>query len=291
MAVKLNWAFGTAKAPSTVAGVPLRAGYLSPAQLAVIDRQNDIRFNMVPICAEAMRYAHVAAMANHGLALSSTGRYRTWAQQTGEFRVRWSTTKQKWNDGTYVTTTFEGQTWYLRAGYDRIGAPRADGVGIPHCLGIADDMCRGDGRSFNDTELNQLFALMPVFGFKWQATTKTDPERWHVQWVAGDDIPPGVAFFRAEAVKVAASMPSRPIIGMGSVGPLVRVVQQYLKDTADESIKVDGQWGPATQGVWDRYARWCGLDNDGRVNAGDWDNIAWNMHTWEPLYAAGFPRP
>lgn len=90
----------------------------------------------------------------------------------------------------------------------------------------------------------------------------------------------------------------RPIIGMSSRGPLVKAVQSFLIDKANQGTVVgnpDGIWGPRTQLAWTNFVIWTNavhpgaMTTDGNVDGVDWNVIAWNDGGWQRLYSAGFP--
>lgn len=97
----------------------------------------------------------------------------------------------------------------------------------------------------------------------------------------------------AEPVKL------RPTIGLGSRGPLVKAIQEFLTERANQGEVVgnaDGIWGPRTQLAWSNFVIWTttlypgSMTTDGNVDGIDWNLVAWNDGGWERLYAAGFPR-
>lgn len=91
----------------------------------------------------------------------------------------------------------------------------------------------------------------------------------------------------------------RPVIGVGSHGPLVAAVQSFLVEKANQGEwvgAVDGQFGPRTRLAWLNFVIWTNtvhpgsMTADGSVDGVDWNVIAWNDGGWDRLYAAGFPR-
>lgn len=91
----------------------------------------------------------------------------------------------------------------------------------------------------------------------------------------------------------------RPRIGLRSTGPLVKAVQTFLIEHANQGAVVgnpDGQWGPRTDLAWSNFVIWTTISHpgsmttDGFVDGVDWNLIAWNSGGWTDLYAAGFPK-
>lgn len=91
----------------------------------------------------------------------------------------------------------------------------------------------------------------------------------------------------------------RPRIGLHSTGPLVKAVQVFLIEHANQGAVVgnpDGQWGPRTDLAWSNFVIWTTISHpgamttDGFVDGVDWNVIAWNSGGWNDLYAAGFPK-
>jgi len=287
------YVFGTTKPPTTP--VPILNGKIPDTQLKDV---GDGRGKMLALPAEAMGYLHIM-MLQRGYKITTTGRYRSYAQQVSLFLQRWSETRQynfiRNGVPQYVTTTWNGKTWYLKTGAARAAKPGTS----PHGMGCADDVAElrllpnGTWGTFSLSNacLDVLIEVAPICGFKWQATTQTPVERWHLQWVMGDALPPAVQWFRA--VKAAAEQAKAlPVVKLGTTNTLAAEVQKIINADTGTSLKIDGNFGPYTLAAWNNFALKYKLPADQMVDDKvDWDTLAWVGGGWERLFAAGYPRP
>lgn len=195
-------------APSVIRDLP--PGDIPDALLfEVDDHSRGVRDNrmwlMAELPARAMRALHAECL-DHGILLSSTGRTRSFAQQYDLFLSRHDPVTQAvyntlpaqggqrrlWPE---AVTTFHlaSQWWRLRPG---VAAAAIPSYTAPHVLGCADDtaeVVNGTLVGLRPATVQWLYGVAPLFGFRWSLTA----EPWHLQWVAGDTLPPAVVFYEA----------------------------------------------------------------------------------------------
>lgn len=184
--------------PTLVAAQP--NGEMAPAMLYPVDEMNGIFYKMAELPARGMRALHAAILKDLGVNLQSTGRYRTLAIELAEFIKRYENvskavydtldgTRRIWSDA--VTHGFPTIYFRLRKGFAEAAAPGRS----PHGWGCADDLALPDGPDpgdlldpLNATVLDWLYTHETEYGF----AHSTPRENWHVQWFAGDTVPPKV---------------------------------------------------------------------------------------------------
>lgn len=131
---------------------------------------------------------HLAADAYHALRAqafadgvkpfkptSAGDTYRSLAMQRAGFLARY----QKEPIAGASTRSWDGVTWYLRAGLAPMAAPGSSN----HNLGIAVDVWSAYGE-------RQAWMLANCGRFGWSWEVQSEP--WHIRYVAGDKVPPAV---------------------------------------------------------------------------------------------------
>jgi len=212
------------KPPSAIAKQP--NGAVADALLDVVDRPEPI-WKMAALPARGMRAMHAAIKADLGITLFSTGRGRTLSQQWAIFggplaRYRpcskeefdkntakddeltkfWPTSERLKVAALLPTAVIPAAEHWTKIQLQNGKFPATAAVPgtSPHGFWCADDLAMANGDPITDQVAEWLFTHELAFGF----AHGTRSERWHVQWVVGDTVPPAVAAFDGGTTHVDA---------------------------------------------------------------------------------------
>lgn len=231
---------------------------------------------MLPLASYGMQAMHLAA-SREGIALRTTGRYRSLERQTEVFQERYT------QDNTgRPSKLWKGERWFLKPGMVRVATPGTSN----HGRGLADDLATANGAgkiaSIGDRELLWLRDNAEQFGFGLEARD----EPWHWHWIARDSLPPRAAkelaaagitvdlasgaadegrpagFAGVAATQLTPAPP--PTIAEGSTDAhVVRWLQQVMVEHGWYTGPVDGTFdGDVTDAV-KRMQHQLGLFDDG----------------------------
>lgn len=234
-----------------------------------------------------------AAAKEDGYVLGHVGAYRPYDQQLSLFKDRY--VKGDSGDPRKITRKFNGETYMLKAGMAPAGSPGTSN----HGWGLAIDAALiVDGKTIQITSdpdgkgplksgLDWLMANADKYGYSWEIKEGAQAEAWHIRYYPGDDIPEAVAAHHAakggsSAPAVAPATPApapasakkavnpTPNLKRGDKGDIVKKFQtEMVKDGFQ--VKVDGDYGQATEKVVKEFQKKHGIPETGTVDAKFWE--------------------
>jgi peptidoglycan hydrolase-like protein with peptidoglycan-binding domain len=253
---------------------------LLDASVLAVSNVRGLRLNIVSV--RKFNALQNAAIRD-GVALSSTGDYRTLAQQISLLQQR--------ADPGYIAgrpwyRTWNGQTWSGKPGTAQVATPGTSNHGDGRSRDFA-EMVNGDTipDSLTTRAKQWLAANAPRFGIYFE----TESEDWHGTDYDGDVI--AQAVLDEEGGMTGSPIPAfDPVNGMFSLYPLNPNKDQiWLKDPhfksdlvaylqgvlrkAGYSVYIDGDFGPKTDTVVKQFQKDKQLTVDGRVGPKTWAKI------------------
>lgn len=194
--------------PSVISHQP--NGAVDVSLLERVDEKTGYIWLMASLPARGMRAMHAAIKAQFGVQMTSVGRGRTFQTQKDIFEFRHNCVTQN----TYQTTpsivgTSNKKIWPAALQYGHpyiyfVLKPGFASAAVPgtsfHGMWCADDMALPDGPDadlspdsigYRQDILGWMYTHEREYGFAHSLTS----EPWHVQWIAGDTVPPAVAAY------------------------------------------------------------------------------------------------
>jgi hypothetical protein len=230
-------------------------------------------FVLVEPAARAMN-ALVKAAAADGVVISATGTYRTYDRQEALFLDRYTTKRL---DGR-PTRVWNGTTYWQKPGTAMAAVPGTSN----HGWGLAVDFAtvrNGQVVSLSSKELKWLAKNGPKFG--WWNTVSS--ENWHWTYCLGDAVPKAVRDLDGEPAAAPASTKKAPPAGMGEAIAAARKKVLRRGDKGNDvfwlqvalnnhgaGLKVDRDFGPATERAVRKFQKDKGLTVDGVVGRQTW---------------------
>lgn len=225
---------------------------------------------LVAPAARAWR-ALTAAAQKAGYTLKATSAvdsYRPYDVQERIFRQRFTTTP------TGRTSRYwQGRTWYLKPGYALAAVPGTSNHGWGLAVDTGEELDGDPGtESLSRRTLNWLIANAGAYGWSWEVQS----EPWHIRYVAGDNIPAAVLAYERGAPAPAPS-PNQGvcdvkvrILKRGDKGGTVKSLQALLNAKSGSNLRIDGDFGPATDRQVRAVQRFFGVSVDGVVGSVTW---------------------
>lgn len=235
-----------------------------------------------------------SAAKKDGYILGHVGAYRPYDQQLSLFKDRY--VKGDSGDPRKITRTFNGETYMLKAGMAPAGSPGTSnhgwGLAIDAALIIDDRTVQitadPDGKGPLKSGLDWLLANANKYGFSWEVKEGAQAEAWHIRYYPGDAIPEAVTAHHAAKAGAPAPAPASepapapapvsakkksnptPDLKRGDKGDMVKKFQtEMVKDGFE--VKVDGDYGIATENVVKEFQKKHGIPATGKVDAKFWE--------------------
>lgn len=276
------------KLPKDLKGI--ENGKLTPDMLVDIKPSG----KMHKLAAQAWEAMRQAAKAD-GYSLCHVGAYRPFEDQLALFKERY--VKGDSGDPRKITRTWKGEVYMLKPKYAPAGSPGSSnhgwGLAIDAALLVDGKITQittdPDGKKGPlDSGLDWLMENADKFGYSWEIKEGAQAEAWHIRYYPGDAIPAAVQEFltgksgaapvQAASVAAPAAAPAEekkkgnptPNLKRGDKGnPVKRFQEEMVKDGFQ--MKVDGDFGPATEKLVREFRKKHGLPDGVTVDAGFWE--------------------
>ena len=232
-----------------------------------------------------------AAAKEDGYILGHVGAYRPYDQQLSLFKDRY--VKGDSGDPRKITRTFNGEKWMLKPRYAPAGSPGTSnhgwGLAIDAALVVDGRTVQitadPDGKGPLKTGLDWLMKNADKYGFSWEVKEGAQAEAWHIRYYPGDDIPEAVtAHFggvTASAPVAASPAPApapalkkvanpTPDLKRGDKGATVKKFQTEMQKDGFQ-LKVDGDFGPATEKIVKEFQKKHNIPQTGKVDSKFWE--------------------
>lgn len=173
--------------------------------------------------------------------------------------------------------------WRLRDGMAPMATPGTSNHGWALALDVA--ILRADGAVVSITSNSKVWEWVKAnavrYGFSWELQS----EPWHLRQYVGDRIPDAVKNYETTGISQVPifdpamgfyglwPLATKPRVGLGSQGDVVKYLQGVILHKAGGNISVDGNYGDSTQRRVMDLQRFFGLTVDGWVGSETWKVI------------------
>lgn len=190
------------------------------------------RGQLFHLAARAFRALQSDAWDAVGLPLTYTygGCFRTYTEQYNLFMSRYTTTYLAGRP----TKTFQGKTWYLKAGMATAAVPGTSNHGWGLAIDTAFDRDLSDGVGPDDAASITGHSGWPWFlanahryGFSWELQS----EPWHIRYVAGDTLPQAVVEYETPYQPPVPTPPVTPVTPPSTQENIDMLILDLNKDT------------------------------------------------------------